>query len=229
MRVVEAAAIVLLAGAVAPATAGAAALEVSTSVGIGDYFAVVGRDLKPADGYVLTLGAPPLPGSPSTCGARIGGARDVAGARTVFSGRVPSSLVCHLPDGTRTGRVPTAPGGGFLLSLCVPTNPALCDGDTFSSRGVRILRAASACHPVALGNAGTEDLASNIRAAGVGCRTARFVASRSKQHAARCYRHGFCSYRTRGFRCRGTVDEAEMPKVVFRCTRHAARVTFIKT
>lgn len=217
----------VVAGAMAPA-AGAATLEAPRGVGIGDSFAVVGRGLERADGYVLTLGAPRLRGSPSTCGARIGGRRDATGARTVFSGRVPRYLPCHLPDGTRVGRQRVTPGGGYSLTVCVPTNPVLCDGDTFAARRVRILRAGRACRRVVFEER-SENLASRIRAGRVSCRRARAVASRSSREAARCFGRGGCSYRAEGFRCRGTADEAELPTLVFRCTRRRARVTFVKT
>ena len=212
----------------APASADGAALEAARSVAIDDSFAVVGRGLERAEGYVLTLGAPPLRGSPSTCGARIGDPRDVTGSRTVFSGRVPRYLPCHLPDGTRVGRRRVTPARGYNLTVCVPTNPALCEGDTFAARRVRILRAGRACRRVVFGEF-SEHFASRIRAGRVSCRRARAVASRSSREAARCFARGACSYLAEGFPCRGTADEAELPTLVFRCTRRRARVTFVKT
>lgn len=229
MRAVAVTALTLLASAGAPSGADAAALVGPPSVGIGDFFAVVGRALPRAEGYVLTLGAPPLRGSPSTCGARIGGRRDATGKRTVFSGQVPRFLPCHLPTGARVGRVRVKPGRGFRLSVCVPTNAALCDGDTFSTRRVRVLGAGRACRRVGF-EENTDNVAGGIRAAGVGCRTARAVASRSGRRPGRCSVRASCSYRAKGFRCRGITDKgASLPRLVFRCNRGGARVTFVKT
>lgn len=220
---------VLFVAAWPPAAASAARLDSASSLGVGDEIAVVARGLERARGYELTLGAPLLRGSPSTCGARIGGPRDATSSRTVFSGRLPRYLSCVLPDGTRVGRHRVAPGRMYRLVVCVPINPALCDGArSFGGRRVRILPAGRRCRPVGF-QAGTEDIAAGIRAAGVSCGLARDVAGRSKVHAKRCFAHRTCSYRARRLRCRGTVDRAELPGVTFRCTRGRTRVTFVKT
>jgi len=141
---------------------------------------------------------------------------------------VPRQVVCTLPDGTRVGRLRVRPGRGFRLTVCVPTDGALCDGDTFSSRRLRILRTGRACGRVEFQER-TEDLASQIRAAGVRCRVAKAVASRSKPEARRCFARGSRAYRAEGFRCRGTADKSALPRVIFRCIRRGARVTFVKT
>lgn len=220
--------LVILAGAAAPAAAEAATLEAPRSTGIGDSLVVVGRDLKPAAGYELTLGAPPLRGSPSTCGARIGNRRDATAPSTVFSGQVPKYLPCRLPDGTQVGRHRVTPGLRYSLAVCVPTTATLCEDVTFAPRRVSMLRAGRPCRRIGF-QEGTEDLASHIRAAGVSCARARAVALRSKRESPRCFARGACSYATGGFSCRGTVDAAELPRVVFRCTGRQGRVTFVKT
>jgi len=63
----------------------------------------------------------------------------------------------------------------------------------------------------------------DVRARGVGCRTARRVA-----RAARPLKivGGSRRYSSRGFTCRGTFDDEGLPTVRWRCTRGSAVVRF---
>ena len=66
----------------------------------------------------------------------------------------------------------------------------------------------------------------DIRARGVGCRTARRVARAARPHPVARGRH---SYSARGFTCRGRFEDRTLPQVRWRCTRRGAVVTFVRS
>ena len=153
-------------------------------------------------------------------------ARRTAGADepTVFSGLVPSRLRCQggidslqvpgpPPSG---GPMPVAPGGGYRLIVCVPADGD-CDLVPVARRPVQVVPTGRGC-PAVVFLPDSDHGAFNIRARHVSCAVARDVASGSER--------GDLRYRRAGLRCRGVFDDAGLARIVYRCSRPGARVTF---
>lgn len=136
------------AGASPPAVGSAArppALLAPSTVRVGQRITVTASGLAGDRLYRLSIGAPPTPGSPSTCGADLTSARTDGAGAVRFVATLPGRLRCLQPDGSPTGTVALAPEPRpHLLAVCVPLSAVHCDG-TYpdARRPVRIAMAST--------------------------------------------------------------------------------------
>jgi hypothetical protein len=86
------------------------------------------------------------------------------------------------------------------------------------------ISSARACGSITF-EAQTENGASDIRAAGTTCKTARRVARASRNHGP--YREPY-RFSAAGFACRGRLDDSILPVVYWRCARGQAVVKFVR-
>jgi len=195
------------------ARAGAAATLVApASIAAREVVAVTATGLEPGR-WAAFLASDDRAGR--TCLGRLARRTARAGQPTVFSGLVPSGLVCR--EGVAATPAPVLVGAGYRLLICLPDGGD-CDTAPAAAAPVRVVPTGRACASVVFTPA-SDHGAFSIRARHVRCRVAR--------DAARGAGDGDLAYRRAGLRCRGIFDAgAPLPRTVYRCTRRGARVTF---
>jgi hypothetical protein len=215
----------LIAGAFA-APAPAATLQAPGSVAAREVVAVTATGLTAGKRYALFLTGSNYADVP--CFGRIARRSAPADEPTVFSGLVPSTLECEVPDeGAQVPAPPVPgppspsikvvqPGGGYRLIVCVPAGNG-CDLIPEARLRVHVVPTGRRCAAVAFTPA-SDNGAFSIRARNVSCAVARDV--------ARGAEGGDLSYRRAGLRCRGVFDDSRLAQTIYRCTRQGARVTF---
>jgi hypothetical protein len=205
----------LIAGALAaPATA--ATLQAPANVAAREVVAVTAIDLAPGR-WAVFLAHDDLAGGP--CLAQLARRTARAGDPTVFSGILPSQLLCPSAPPLPGAQMPVKPGGGYRFVVCVPDGEG-CEMVPVAQRLVHVARTGRRCEPVAF-TPNSDHGAFSIRARNVTCAVARDVARRSEGGDPR--------YRRAGLRCRGVFDDAGLAQTIYRCTRPGARVTFSRS
>ena len=97
-----------------------------------------------------------------------------------------------------------------------------------SSAAVPASAATRSCGSIGL-SPNSDEVVGDIRATGVGCRTARRVARASRDHGPSGRPGTIFRFRAYRFRCRGRELDTALPAVRYRCVRGAAVVRFVKT
>ena len=223
MRTTAGSALVLLIAGAFAAPAPAATLDAPGSVAAREVVAATVGGLEPGRRWALFIASSDFSGGP--CRAQLAAREPRAGEPTVFSGVVPSRLMCQgLPEAQVPGPgpeppmefAPVEPGHPYQLVVCIPDG-MFCREASVARRAVKVVPSGHKCAAVVFTPA-SDNGAFGIRARNLGCAVARDVARGAEDGGLR--------YRRAGLRCRGVFDDAGLARTVYRCTRPGARVTF---